>query len=194
MPRSRRIRRGRSSRSRGKRRRLRSPYRCMVMALFTWTEWADALRGGNPCGAFSGRSGYGRDTYYVHWLAALERLVVAKGAATTNPSRIAGTHGIAPPGQRHTDADHARRGSCTAWPRELSALSAWRAMRAGDLAAVMDIAAVVHPELPEKVEVFAERLSLFPRGLFRARRRERGRGLCRGPSAGARCPSRISTA
>ena len=37
-------------------------------------------------------------------------------------------------------------------------------MRAGDLTAVMDIAAVVHPDLPEKVEVFAERLALFPRG------------------------------
>jgi GNAT superfamily N-acetyltransferase len=37
-------------------------------------------------------------------------------------------------------------------------------MEAGDLAAVMSIAEIVHPTFPEKVEVFAERLSLFPRG------------------------------
>ncbi len=37
-------------------------------------------------------------------------------------------------------------------------------MEAGDLPAVMSIAAIVHPDLPERVEVFAERLSLFPRG------------------------------
>jgi GNAT superfamily N-acetyltransferase len=40
----------------------------------------------------------------------------------------------------------------------------WRAMRTTDLAAVMDIAAAVHADYPERIEVFAERLSLFPEG------------------------------
>lgn len=40
----------------------------------------------------------------------------------------------------------------------------WRAMATGDLDAVMDIAAVVHPSYPERREVFAERLALFPDG------------------------------
>jgi ribosomal protein S18 acetylase RimI-like enzyme len=33
-----------------------------------------------------------------------------------------------------------------------------------DLDAVMSIAAVVHPDLPERIEVFAEKLTLFPGG------------------------------
>ena len=50
--------------------------------LFTWPEWAAALatqiaqaqaRGDADCG----------DTYYRHWLAALEVLVAAKGASTS---------------------------------------------------------------------------------------------------------------
>lgn len=40
----------------------------------------------------------------------------------------------------------------------------WRAMRREDLSAVMDIAAIVHVDYPERIEVFAERLDLFPRG------------------------------
>lgn len=40
----------------------------------------------------------------------------------------------------------------------------WRPMAAGDLDAVMGIAAVVHPSYPERREVFAERLALFPDG------------------------------
>ena len=49
--------------------------------LFTWKEWADALAveigqaqaGGDP------DSG---ETYYLHWLGALEKLVAKKGVAT----------------------------------------------------------------------------------------------------------------
>jgi len=50
--------------------------------LFTWSEWADTLSleikraqaGGDPdCG----------DTYYLHWLAALERIAAEKKVAST---------------------------------------------------------------------------------------------------------------
>lgn len=37
-------------------------------------------------------------------------------------------------------------------------------MTEGDLDAVLDIAAIVHPSYPERREVFAERLALFPAG------------------------------
>lgn len=40
----------------------------------------------------------------------------------------------------------------------------WRPMAAGDLDAVTAIATVVHPSYPERREVFAERLALFPDG------------------------------
>lgn len=40
----------------------------------------------------------------------------------------------------------------------------WRAMRRWDLTDVARVAAKVHPELPESVEVFAERLRLFAAG------------------------------
>ena len=40
----------------------------------------------------------------------------------------------------------------------------WRAMRRWDLTDVAMVAAKVHPELPESVEVFAERLRLFAAG------------------------------
>ena len=39
-------------------------------------------------------------------------------------------------------------------------------MRADDLAAIQNIAAIVHPALSEDTEVFAEKLSLFPEGCF----------------------------
>lgn len=46
--------------------------------LFTWSEWAQTL------GAEIARAGDQAEPsdYYVHWLAALESLVVARGAAT----------------------------------------------------------------------------------------------------------------
>ncbi len=40
----------------------------------------------------------------------------------------------------------------------------WRAMHEGDLPAVLHAAGTAHPGLPESEAVFAERLSLFPRG------------------------------
>lgn len=40
----------------------------------------------------------------------------------------------------------------------------WRPLQAGDLAAVFALAERVHPDHPERPEVFAERLALFPAG------------------------------
>jgi nitrile hydratase accessory protein len=49
--------------------------------LFTWTEWAAALATEIDLAQAAGDPDLG-DTYYHHWLAALERLVRAKGIAT----------------------------------------------------------------------------------------------------------------
>ena len=49
--------------------------------LFTWREWADALAEQIAAAKQRGDPDRG-DTYYLHWLAALESLVAAKGAAT----------------------------------------------------------------------------------------------------------------
>jgi nitrile hydratase accessory protein len=49
--------------------------------LFTWDEWAQALGAEIAAAHQSGDPDLG-DTYYCHWLMALERLVVAKGAAS----------------------------------------------------------------------------------------------------------------
>jgi nitrile hydratase accessory protein len=49
--------------------------------LFTWEEWADALGAEISAAQQRGDADFG-DTYYRHWLTALERLVVAKGAAS----------------------------------------------------------------------------------------------------------------
>ncbi len=51
--------------------------------LFTWTEWADTLAAEIRAAQSAGDPDTG-ETYYVHWLAALERLVVGKGAATSH--------------------------------------------------------------------------------------------------------------
>ena len=48
--------------------------------LFTWPEWAAALSAQISAAQDSGDADHG-DTYYQHWLAALEALVTAKGAA-----------------------------------------------------------------------------------------------------------------
>lgn len=50
--------------------------------LFSWREWADTLAGCIQQAQAGGDPDLG-DTYYRHWLAALEQLVVAKGAGTT---------------------------------------------------------------------------------------------------------------
>jgi nitrile hydratase accessory protein len=49
--------------------------------LFTWPEWAQALAAQIAAARASGDADLG-DTYYRHWLAALESLVIAKGASS----------------------------------------------------------------------------------------------------------------
>jgi nitrile hydratase accessory protein len=48
--------------------------------LFTWTEWAAALAAEIKRAQAAGDPDRG-DTYYRHWLAALERMLAAKGVA-----------------------------------------------------------------------------------------------------------------
>ena len=50
--------------------------------LFTWTEWATALAAEIERAQAAGDPDTG-ETYYHHWLATLERLVAATGAAST---------------------------------------------------------------------------------------------------------------
>lgn len=50
--------------------------------LFTWVEWADALARQIATAQACGDGDHG-DTYYRHWLAALETLVAAKGASSS---------------------------------------------------------------------------------------------------------------
>jgi nitrile hydratase accessory protein len=54
--------------------------------LFTWTEWAEALAAEIRRAQASGDPDLG-NTYYDHWLAALERLVQAKGMLTADALR-----------------------------------------------------------------------------------------------------------
>ncbi len=49
--------------------------------LFTWPEWAAALAEEIECAQAAGDPDTG-ETYYHHWLAALEGLVAGKGAAS----------------------------------------------------------------------------------------------------------------
>lgn len=49
--------------------------------LFTWSEWAQALAGEITSAQAAGDADTG-ETYYRHWLAALEKLVAAKGVAS----------------------------------------------------------------------------------------------------------------
>ena len=49
--------------------------------LFSWREWADALAEQIAAAQARGEPDRG-DTYYQHWLAALEGLVAKKGAAS----------------------------------------------------------------------------------------------------------------
>jgi nitrile hydratase accessory protein len=49
--------------------------------LFTWSEWAAALAAQIEAAQVHGDPDLG-DTYYRHWLAALEGLVAAKGAGS----------------------------------------------------------------------------------------------------------------
>jgi nitrile hydratase accessory protein len=49
--------------------------------LFSWSEWAEALSHQIAAAHAAGDADLG-DTYYRHWLAALEALVIAKGASS----------------------------------------------------------------------------------------------------------------
>ena len=49
--------------------------------LFAWSEWAEALSAEIRCARGLGDPDDGR-TYWRHWLAALERIVVAKGVTS----------------------------------------------------------------------------------------------------------------
>ena len=49
--------------------------------LFSWPEWAEALAQQIAAAQAAGDADLG-DTYYQHWLAALEALVAAKGASS----------------------------------------------------------------------------------------------------------------
>lgn len=51
--------------------------------LFTWPEWADALPHQIRAAQARGDADLG-DTYYHHWLAALEAIVAAKGASSAD--------------------------------------------------------------------------------------------------------------
>jgi len=50
--------------------------------LFTWNEWAAALADEIKCAQAAGDADTG-DTYYRHWLGTLEKLIAAKGVATS---------------------------------------------------------------------------------------------------------------
>jgi nitrile hydratase accessory protein len=51
--------------------------------LFTWPEWADALSREINAARARGDADLG-DTYYQHWLRALESLVTLKGVASAD--------------------------------------------------------------------------------------------------------------
>ena len=51
--------------------------------LFSWPEWAEALSQQIAAAQTAGDADRG-DTYYHHWLAALEALVAAKGASSAS--------------------------------------------------------------------------------------------------------------
>jgi nitrile hydratase accessory protein len=51
--------------------------------LFTWSEWAQTLADEIKRAQVSGDADTG-ETYYRHWLATLERLVAAKGVASSD--------------------------------------------------------------------------------------------------------------
>lgn len=70
---------------------FREPWEAQAFALalklheagaFTWPEWTEALSAEIAAANAAGDPDLG-DTYYQHWLRALENLVVAKGLETT---------------------------------------------------------------------------------------------------------------
>jgi nitrile hydratase accessory protein len=75
--------------------------------VFTWVEWAAALAAEIKAAQGAGDPDTG-ETYYRHWLAALEKLVAAK--ALTNPSEL---------GARRAQWDRAARATPHGQPIEL---------------------------------------------------------------------------
>jgi nitrile hydratase accessory protein len=57
--------------------------RLSAQGYFTWKEWAAVLADELKSAADRGRPDDG-SAYYEHWLAALERLVIAKGLSNAN--------------------------------------------------------------------------------------------------------------
>jgi nitrile hydratase accessory protein len=55
--------------------------RLHLHGLFTWTEWADALAHEIRAARDAGDADLG-DTYYHHWLRALEAMAARKGATS----------------------------------------------------------------------------------------------------------------
>ena len=51
--------------------------------LFSWPEWAQALGAQIAAAQVTGDADLG-DTYYRHWLAALEALIAAKGVSSSD--------------------------------------------------------------------------------------------------------------
>jgi nitrile hydratase accessory protein len=77
---------------------FREPWEAQAFALavalhergvFTWPEWADAIGNEVRQAQVSGDPDTG-ETYYRHWLAALERIVMAK--RVTDPATLARYH------------------------------------------------------------------------------------------------------
>ena len=71
---------------------FREPWQAQAFAMavrlheaghFTWTEWAAALAEQIQAAQAAGDPDLG-DTYYQHWLSALERLVAAKGLVSSD--------------------------------------------------------------------------------------------------------------
>ena len=76
--------------------------------VFTWSEWAATLGDEIKRAQAAGDPDTG-ETYYRHWLAALERLVAEKGVTTTRDARpLRATPGTTPATARRT----ASRSSC----------------------------------------------------------------------------------
>ncbi|WP_281805311.1 GNAT family N-acetyltransferase [Methylocystis echinoides] len=48
----------------------------------------------------------------------------------------------------------------------VGATGAWRTLRPSDIPAVVSIAESLHPDFPERPEIFAEKSALFPEGCF----------------------------
>ena len=69
--------------------------------LFTWREWAATLGDEIKRAQAAGDPDTG-ETYYRHWLAALERLVAEKGVSDAATLGATATPGTAPPTARRT--------------------------------------------------------------------------------------------